>query len=130
MLPDTFRPPLWFRVAYSAMVLPLALGGLDAIADDGYSLLRRFAAFVFVLVVAWLLASIWTTSVVIAEDALEVRRLWPARSRHAWTKVKECRHGTVLSFVVLRDGRWIALGWIDHPGQMQVRIEQSIVPLG
>ncbi len=126
MLPNRFTPPTGFRVLYSLLVAPLALGALDAMLSAEFSLLRRFAAFVFALFVAWLLASIWTSSVQVHEDALEVRRLWPARHRHPWATVRECRHGSVLSFIVLRDGRWIVLGWMKHPGQMQVAIESSL----
>lgn len=128
MPPIRFQPPLWFRIVYSVLVLPLGIGAVDGVLNGDASLLRRFAAFVFGLGVAWLLASLWTAGVVVRTEALEVRRLWPGRHLHPWPTVVECRHGRVLSFVVLRDGRWVVMGWIDRPGQLQLAIAASIPP--
>jgi hypothetical protein len=128
VLPTRFTPPLLFRLLYSVLVGFLGLGALDAVLDSDYSLLRRTAATLFLAFIVWLLLSVWTTSVAILPTHLEVRRLWPARHRHPWTSIRECRHGTVLSFIVLNNGRWITLGWFRKAGQLQLAIEARLLP--
>jgi hypothetical protein len=127
VLPTRFTPPLVFRVVYTVLVGILGVGALDAVGDGGYSLLRRTAASLFLAFIVWLLLSVWTTSVGIRPDDLEVRRLWPARHRFAWSAIRECRHGSVLSFIVLNNGRWVTLGWFTHAGQLQLAIDAARV---
>jgi hypothetical protein len=125
VLPTRFTPPLPFRLAYTVLVGLLALGAADAAADVDYSLLRRTAAVLFLAFVGWLIVSVWTAAVLIHPDALEVRRFWPGRHRFDWARIAECRHGSVLSFVVLTSGRWVTLGWFTKPGQLQLAIEAA-----
>lgn len=127
VLPTRFTPPLGFRLLYTVLVGFLGLGALDAVGDSSYSLLRRTAASLFVLFIAWLLVSVWTTAVAVRPESLEVRRLWPARHHHPWATIRECRHGTVLSFIVLRNGRWVTLGWFTNAGQLQLAIETALL---